>query len=102
MQDSTKPGKDKPAEYDGERDMDRFWQVAKLHREPVKQKWFIPILLLLIVISIPWYRAGGEIGSVVLGLPTWIWMSLLCSLGVSILIAVGAMRFWVNDPDDED
>lgn len=88
-------------EYNDERDMDRFWAVAdSLRKEPLRQKWFLPILILCIVISIPWYRASGESGAIFAGLPTWIWTSLACAAGVSLITAVGTLFFW-KDPDDE-
>lgn len=89
------------AEYNDERDMDRFWSVANnLKEEPLRQKWFLPILVYWIVLSIPWYRTAGESGSIVGGLPVWIWVSLGCALGVSIVTAVGILLFW-KDSDDE-
>ena len=89
-------------EYDDERDMDRFWEAAQLDREPVKQLWYVPGLILLIILSIPWYRSAGETGRVILGLPTWIWVPLACALGVSILTAFAALRFWRQDDTDSD
>jgi len=87
-------------EYDGERDMDKFWAATKLAREPVKQKWFLPILLILIIISVPWYHSGGEIGRMIGGFPGWVWISLLCTVAMSILIAVGTLFFWREDDED--
>ena len=87
-------------EYDGERDMDAFWEANKLAKEPVRQKWFIPVILVLVIFSVPWYRTGGEIGRIVGGLPTWIWTSLLCSAGISIVTALGALVFWKDDDED--
>ena len=91
----------KKVEYNGERDMDRFWSVAtRLRREPAKQLWFLPALILVVVLSVPWYRTGGEIGEIVAGLPVWVWTGLACALGVSAITALGALLFW-SDPDDE-
>ncbi|MFP6617656.1 MAG: hypothetical protein VCB26_14725 [Candidatus Hydrogenedentota bacterium] len=88
-------------EYNDERDMDRFWSVANsLRKEPLRQKWFLPILLVCIVISIPWYRTPGESGAIIAGLPTWVWTSLACAAGVAVLTAIGTLLFW-KDPDDE-
>jgi hypothetical protein len=93
--------KEKHNEYNDERDMDQFWAVANnLKKEPLRQKWFLPVLIACIVMSIPWYRTAGESGSIVAGIPTWIWVSLACALGVSIITAVGVLLFW-KDSDDE-
>lgn len=89
-------------EYCDERDMDRFWEVAKLDREPFLQRWYIPAVLFLIVISIPWYRSGNETGTLIFGLPLWIWVPLVCTLGLSILTSLAILRFWKdNDPGSE-
>ena len=92
---------EKRFEYNGERDMERFWEANQLESEPVKQKWFIPILVLLILISVPWYREAGEMGNMIGGLPGWVWTSLICSLGVSVLTAVGVLVFWKDKGEDE-
>ena len=95
------PEQDAPPEYNGERDMEKFWAANKVAKEPIRQKWFAPILLILIVFSVPWYRTGGEIGRIIGGLPTWVWTSLLCTVGVSVVTAVGALLFWKEEDGDE-
>lgn len=84
-------------EYQGERDMDAFWRAVKLKKEPSKQKWFLPTLIVLIVCSVPWYRSEGQMGNVVLGFPVWIWTSIICSLGVAIVTAIGILGYWQDD-----
>ncbi len=97
----SKPHEKYKNEYNDERDMDHFWAVAqKLRLEPLRQKWFLPVLLILIIISIPWYRTPGESGAIIAGLPAWVWTSLACAAGVATLTAVGALLFW-KDTDDE-
>jgi hypothetical protein len=97
----SKPDEKSETEYNDERDMDRFWAVAdSLRKEPLRQKWFLPLLLVCITISIPWYRASGESGAIIAGLPTWVWTSLACAAGISILTAIGTLLFW-KDSDDE-
>jgi hypothetical protein len=93
--------KSERSEYNDERDMDRFWAVAtSLSREPLRQKWFLPLLIAVIAISIPWYRSSGESGSIIAGLPGWVWTSLICTAAVSVITAVGVLVFW-KDSDDE-
>lgn len=85
----------KPAdEYHGQQDREAFWEAAALDREPAKQRWYLPALLVLIVLSVPWYREAGSMGALVWGMPVWIWTSLGCTAGVSVLTAVAALRFW--------
>ena len=97
---SERKGRESPMpEYAGERDMDAFWSAVKPKKEPSKQKWYVPILIALVVFSVPWYRGEGQMGTVVLGFPTWIWTSLICSLGVAIMVAIGILAFWNDDAD---
>lgn len=112
---NTPPSEDPKHEYADERDMDRFWEVAQLDREPAKQWWYIPLILGLILVSIPWYAAlymkvaEGE-GLIVfiffdwevmfLGLPIWIWIPIGCTLGLSILTSFAVLGFW-RDGDSE-
>lgn len=98
---SSDPDSSRREEYADQRDMEHFWRAAKLTREPLGVRWYLPAVLLLVIISVPWYRPGGEIGRVVLGLPGWVWTSLLCGLGVAALTAWAALRAW-RDPDDGD
>jgi hypothetical protein len=81
-------------EYDSERDMDAFWEAATPKSEPFRQWWYLPVLLLLIVFSVPWYRAAGSVGSIYHGLPIWVWTSLGCSFGVAVLTAFAILRYW--------
>ena len=81
-------------EYNDERDMEAFWAAAAPEREPIKQRWYIPGLLVCIVLSIPWYYEPHHLGRVVLGLPVWVWVSLGCSIACGALTALAALRFW--------
>ena len=68
--------------------------------EPSRRRWFIPALLLLIVASVPWYRRAGEIGDIVAGLPTWVWLTLACSVGISAATALAAVLCWRDGAED--
>ena len=106
-------------EYTDERDMDRFWEVARLEREPARQWWYIPAIVALIIVSIPWFGAANtgaedEYGfvsiqygpinweAVYLGLPVWIWIPLGCAFGLSMLTAFAILRFWGDGESDSD
>ena len=89
-------------EYDGERDMERFWREATPRSEPTALRWYIPLLLVLIALSIPWYLPEGHVGSVIAGFPLWIWIALGCSLGIAILTACAILRSWKDDDPDTE
>jgi hypothetical protein len=82
------------AEYDGARDMDAFWAAAKPESEPTRRRWYVPALVGLVVASVPWYREAGVLGDLFFGMPGWVWVSLLCTAGVSALTAIGLLRYW--------
>ena len=84
-------------EYDSERDMGRFWDAIAPKSEPFKQAWYAPLILLLIVVSVPWYRSEGFMGAIILGLPIWVWVTLACSGTLSLLTAVAILGFWKDD-----
>ena len=88
-------------EYSDARDDDAFWAAVELEREPAKQRWYLPGILLFVIFSVPWYFVPGEIGTMVAGLPLWVWVSLGCSVALSSLTALAVLRFWV-DPKEKD
>ncbi len=101
MGQSNPPGKHQPhQEYNSERDMAAFWAALRPKREPTQQRWFLPLIFLLIAISIPWYRKPGEIGRIVLGLPVWVWVALLASALISLVTAIMSIYFWRDEEDD--
>ena len=84
-------------EYDDARDMDQFWAAITPASEPFKQRWFLPLLLFFVVASVPWYRKAETMGTIVAGLPVWVWTSLACSLGLACMTAFAAIRYWKDD-----
>jgi hypothetical protein len=93
------PLTDRAREYDGrrDRDIDAFWAEARPTSEPTRRRWYIPALLILIALSVPWYREAGTMGELIFGMPGWVWVSLLCTAGVSVLTALAALRFWRDE-----
>jgi len=88
-------------EYEGERDMQRFWAVAVPRREPATSRAYLPGLLTLVVLSTPFYWGSQQVPAIVWGLPTWVWVAVICSAGVSALTAWAAIARW-DDREPED
>jgi len=86
-----------PGEYDSQRDMDLFWREIKPRREPIQQRWYIPLVLLIVVVSVPWYWTRGVTGTIVAGLPLWIWVTIACSVAIATITATMALRHWDDD-----
>ena len=59
----------------------------------------------LFVVSIPWYRRGGEAAELWLGLPDWVSLAILCYVGIAALNSVAWLLTDipdnVGDADDE-
>ena len=96
---STAPIPSRNREYSGDRNMEEFWKELRPRREPTQKRFFLPIVLALLVVSIPWYRSTGVMGSLVGGLPIWIWVALGCSAAISVVTAVVALFYWDDDVD---
>ena len=86
-------------EYTGERDMSRFWREIKPRREPLDKRWFLPSVLVLMVISVPWYLPSGFVGRLYGGLPVWIWIALVCSVLLAAITSFVALRSWRDDEE---
>jgi len=59
----------------------------------------LAIILLLYLISIPWYREAGEAPAIWLGLPDWVAVALGCYFAAAALNAVAWLLTDVSDGD---
>ena len=84
-------------EYDGDRDEEHFWREIRPQREPIGRRWFLPAVLLLLALSIPWYSVGSWYERSLAGLPLWLWTALACSAGVALLTACAVLMLWDDD-----
>ena len=62
----------------------------------------LALIVALYVVSIPWYRSGGEKASVWLGLPDWVAVALLCYAAVAVLNSIAWLLTDVPDRDGRD
>lgn len=69
-----------------------------LRRDPLRHPWLFAAIAVLYAFSIPWWF-GDQRPSLVLGFPSWVVVSLFCTLAVSALTAFAALRLWDDDPD---
>jgi hypothetical protein len=56
----------------------------------------------LYVVSVPWYRGSDAPLRVVLGLPDWVAVALLCYVGVAILNSIAWLLTDIPDTLDSD
>ena len=86
-------------EYAGERDMERFWSEITPQREPMNKRWFLPVVIVLVLASVPWYLPAGFVGRLIGGLPIWIWTTMVCSFLIAGVTCYMALQEWGDDAD---
>ncbi len=59
------------------------------------------LVVLLYVVSVPWYREAGATPSIVFGLPDWVAVALGCYVGVAILNSLAWLLTDLQDRDEE-
>ncbi len=57
------------------------------------------VIVLLYVLSIPWYRVPGSAPSLIFGLPDWVAVALGCYVAVALLNSVAWLLTDVPDAD---
>ena len=62
--------------------------------------WVWAVYLLLFAASIPWYIPADAPLRLWLGLPHWVVISLVATLGVAVFTVVVIRRFWPNEEPD--
>jgi hypothetical protein len=65
----------------------------------VLRRILLVLIGVLFVLSIPWYRRGGEEAELWLGLPDWVTVALLCYAGAGLLNAIAWLLTDVPDDD---
>lgn len=57
------------------------------------------LVVVLYVISVPWYRSSDAPLELWLGLPDWVAVALLCYVGAAFL---NSWAWWITDLSDDD
>ena len=63
------------------------------------RRLLLAVVGVLYVLSIPWYRRGGDAAELWLGLPDWVTVALLCYAGAALL---NALAWLLTDVPDDD
>ena len=71
----------------------------RLRRDPLRHPWLFVAIGALYAFSIPWWFGDGR-PAILLGLPSWAVVSLLCTFGVSCLVSYATLRLWDGRGDD--
>ncbi|MBT3343645.1 MAG: hypothetical protein HN712_30035 [Gemmatimonadetes bacterium] len=70
-----------------------------LEREPRKSAWVWWGYLVLYAIAIPWYWPAGYRGPLVLGLPTWVAVTLVAIVALALWTNFVIYRCWIDHGD---
>lgn len=89
------------ADYENERDQDAFWEAIRPADEPLRHRWFLPAVVLILTVSVPWYLPPSVGARLAAGLPVWTWITIACGLALAVVTAFASLRLW-RDAADED
>ncbi len=82
------------SEYGNERDQDAFWEAIRPADEPLRHRWFLPAVVLILAVSVPWYLPESVGGRLVSGLPVWTWITIGCGFALAVVTAFASLRLW--------
>ena len=92
------------SEYGNERDQDAFWEAIRPADEPLRHRWFLPVVVVVLAISVPWYLPDPVGGRLIGGLPVWTWITIACGFVLAVVTAFASLRLWRDGggegPDD--
>ena len=83
-------------EYSNEREDELFWSEVRPQDEPIRRKWFLPSVALLLAVNIPWYLPDDVAARFWGGLPVWTWIALGSAAGIGFVTALVCLLAW-ND-----
>ncbi len=89
-------------EYGDERDPDVFWAAVRPADEPMRHRWFLPAVVAILIVSVPWYLPPSVGDRLALGLPVWTWVTILCGLALAVVTAFASLRLWRDGGDVAD
>ncbi len=87
------------SEYRDERDPDVFWAAVRPADEPMRHRWFLPAVVAILIVSVPWYLPSSVGDRLALGLPVWTWVTILCGLALAMVTAFASLRLWRDGSD---
>jgi len=93
---------DSSSEYANERDTEALWSQIRPADEPMRHWWFLPAVVVILILSVPWYLPPAVGDRLVGGLPLWTWITVACAVGLAVVTAWASLGLWRNDADDGD
>ncbi len=90
---------DPSSEYANERDPDVLWSAIRPADEPIRHRWFLPTVVVILTLSVPWYLPSELGDRLVGGLPLWTWITVVCAAALAAVTAWASLRLWRNELD---
>ena len=87
------------SDYSDERDPDVFWAAVRPADEPMRHRWFLPAVVAILIVSVPWYLPPSVGDRLALGLPVWTWVTILCGLLLAVVTSFASLRLWRDGSD---
>lgn len=87
-------------QYGDERDPDAFWAAVQPADEPLRHRWFLPAVVAILVVSVPWYLPSSVGDRLVGGLPVWTWVTIVCGLALAAVTAYASLQLWRDGSDE--
>ena len=87
------------SDYSDERDPDVFWAAVRPADEPMRHRWFLPAVVAILIVSVPWYLPSSVGDRLALGLPIWTWVTIVCGLFLAAVTAFASLRLWRDGSD---
>jgi hypothetical protein len=70
--------------------------------EPCRKRWIWFVYVLLFVFSVPWYLPGDPPTLIWWGLPAWVVMSLVITIGIALFTVFVIRKYWQQEEDDQE
>ena len=89
-------------EYGDQRDDDELWRSLEPTKEPTRVRLFLPLVLIIVVMSVPWYLPPELSSRTYSGLPVWVWCTLAASACLSAVTCWASLRWWRDEETGSD
>lgn len=70
--------------------------------EPCRTRWIWFVYVLLFVFSVPWYLPGNTPTLIWWGLPAWVVISLVITIGIALFTVFVIGKYWQQEEEDQD
>ncbi len=70
--------------------------------EPCRKRWIWFVYVLLFVLSVPWYLPGDTPTLIWWGLPAWVVLSLVMTMGIALFTVFVVGKYWHQEDEHHE